>query len=332
MIDVFTIGALCTLMAFFGTYVLTRKWISVAKNIKLVGKDMNKYEKPLVSEGGGVAVALTIIVSILFYIFFKTFLIGNETNLIEIFAVLVTVIIAGFVGFLDDMLGWLKGLRQKTKVLLTLAIALPLVVINAGQSTMALPLIGLVNFGIFYPLLIVPLAIICATNGYNMLAGYNGLEASMGVIIISTLSYVSFLNGYFWLTMIGLIAVSSLLAFLVFNWYPSKIFPGDSLTYTLGALIAAMAILGNMQTIGLILFIPYMCDFILTSRTKMQAEAFAKVNKDNSLELPYDKFYDSTHVAIAVLKKIKRKVYEKDVVICILGLEALLALVCVFLI
>ncbi|MCD6476994.1 MAG: glycosyl transferase family 4 [Candidatus Aenigmarchaeota archaeon] len=323
------IAIVCILFAFFGTLFLIKKWIFVAKNINLVGKDMNKYNKPSVAEGGGIVIMIAVVFSIMLYIFFKTFLLGNETNMINIFSVLLTIMLAGFIGFMDDVLGWLKGIRQKTKVLLTVSIAFPLVIVNAGHSIINIPILGLVDFGILYPLLIIPIGIIGAANGYNMLAGYNGLEAGLGVIIVGTLTCISFLNGYLWLTMIGMIAVSSLIAFLLFNWYPAKIFPGDSLTYMIGALIAAMAIMGNMQTIAVVLFIPFICDLILTSRSKFKAVAFAKVNKDNSLTLPYKKIYDLTHLVIFLLSKVKKKVYEQDVVITIIGFEFLLTIISV---
>ncbi len=311
------IVAICLFASFIFTFFSTKIWIFVAKNIKLQGKDMNKFDKPKVSEAGGISPVMSIAVSLMLYVFFKIYLLGSETNLIPIFAIIIGLVMASFIGLLDDVLGWLKGIRQKTKVMMSLSLAIPLVIVNAGQSLVNIPFVGPIEFGLIYPLLIIPLGVVFASNGYNMLAGYNGLEAGLGVIIISTLSYVAYLGGLFWLTMVGGITVAALLAFLVFNWYPSKVFPGDSLTYAIGFLIAAMAIFGNMETIAVVLFVPFMVDFILTSRSNMQAEAFGKVNKDNSLNLPYDKFYDSTHVAIWLIEKIKGKVYEREVVLAI---------------
>jgi len=43
----------------------------------------------------------------------------------------------------------------------------------------ALKTTGAVDWGIFYPLAIIPIGIVGAANAYNMLAGYNGLEAGM---------------------------------------------------------------------------------------------------------------------------------------------------------
>ncbi|MGB4698853.1 MAG: hypothetical protein WBH08_13530, partial [Methanothrix sp.] len=140
------------------------------------------------------------------------------------------------------------------------------------------------------------------------------LEAGMGVIILLVLGYVGLQNGKSDSSVLALVMVGALLAFLYFNWYPAKVFPGDTLTYSVGALVACVAILGDMEKIAVFLFIPYAIDFILPMRKGLNVEAFAKVNDDGSLEQPYDKIYDTAHLAIAVLRNIKRKVYERDVV------------------
>jgi len=84
-------------------------------------------------------------------------------------------------------------------------------------------------------------------------------------------------------------------------------------------------IFGNMEKIALVLFIPYFMDFLLPLRQGLKVEAFGKTSPDGSLEMPYDGIYDMAHLAIFVLKKIKRKVYERDVVVFILLIEVFLA-------
>ncbi len=316
-------------ISFIVTLILTPHWIKAAKRVGLVGRDMNKYDKPEVAEMGGIAVIAGFLAGVFYYIGLSTFYFKQNGFIVYIFAAISSILIISIIGIIDDVLGWKIGLRQWQKPLLTLAAALPMAAINAGKSTMILPFIGAVDFGILYPLLIVPIGIAGASNGFNMLAGYNGLEAGMGIIIITALSYVAYLNGYSWVSVLGMCMVFSLLAFLRYNWYPAKVFPGDTLTYSVGALIACLAILGNMEKIAVLLFLPYYIDFLLPLRKKMKVEAFAKVNRDNSLELPYDKLYDLTHLVIYILKKIKKKVYEKDVVVSILVAEAIIALLVV---
>ncbi len=110
--------------------------------------------------------------------------------------------------------------------------------------------------------------------------------------------------------------VGSLFAFYLFNKHPAKVFPGDILTYSVGALIAIIAILGNIEKIAIFFFIPYIIEVILKSRGKLKKHSFGKLNIDGSLELPYKKIYGLEHLSILILKKIKpsKKVYEKEVV------------------
>jgi len=58
-----------------------------------------------------------------------------------------------------------------------------------------------------------------------------------------------------------------------------------------------------------------------------KAEAFSKVNEDGSLEMPGKGIYHLTHLAIAVLKRVKQKVYERDVVLFVCGIEATISVI-----
>jgi len=328
------LAGLILLFSFVLTLFLTEKWIRSAKAAKLVGKDMNKPDYPSIPRSGGLIVAIVICFSLLIYIFLKTFsLVGSpSSNVVEAFAISATVLLAGFIGFIDDVLGWKEGLSQLQKVLLTVPIALPLTVLNVDQTVMVLPFLGSVDLGLLYPLLVVPLGVIGATNGFNLLAGYNGLEAGMGLVIFATFGFTGLIvPGRMWIALIAFIVYACLLAFLAFNWYPAKVFPGNSFTYAIGALIATLAILGNMERIALWLFIPYFLEILLYFRARVidkmgDVQAFAKPNEDGSLELPYKHVYDTTHLAIWVLKKVKGKVYERDVVLFLIAVQALIAI------
>lgn len=326
------IAGIILLVSFFGTVFLTKKWIKSAKAAKLEGKDMNKPDKPLIPRSGGLIVAIVVCFSVLIYVFLKTFsMLGTpQTNVVEAFAITSTILLAGFIGFVDDILGWKTGLSQLQKIFLTIPIALPLTVLNVNTTIMTIPFLGQVDFGLLYPLLIVPLGIIGATNGFNLLAGYNGLEASMGLVIFATFGVTSIIVGRLWIALVCMIVYASLLGFLAFNWHPAKVFPGNSFSYAIGALIGTLAILGSMERIAVWLFMLYILEILLYMRARLidkagDVQAFAKVNEDGSLELPYEHIYDTTHLAIWVLKKLKTKVYEKDVVLFIVAVQSVIA-------
>jgi UDP-N-acetylglucosamine--dolichyl-phosphate N-acetylglucosaminephosphotransferase len=314
-------------LSFVVTLFLASRWIPVARKTGLVGKDMNKPAQPEVAEMGGVAVMGGVLGGLLFYIALNTFVLDQVDFNLTLFATMSTILIITFVGIIDDFLGWKMGLSQLQKPLLTIPAALPMMVINAGHSSIALPLVGDVNLGILYPLLLVPIGIVGASNGFNILAGFNGLEAGMGAVILGAISLVAYLTGSSYVAMVGAIGVAALLAFLMFNWYPAKIFPGNALTYMVGALIGCVTILANVEKLALVLFIPYFLDFVLKARSRMKAETFAKVSSDGSMSKPYEKIYSITHLSVVVLSRVKRKVYERDVVILLIAVEAVLAVI-----
>jgi len=308
------ISILHIIIAFFVCFWLTKKWINVARARGFVGKDMNKKEKPLVAEAGGIAVIISIIFSLFLYIFFKTFVLKTETHIIEVLAFIITLLLACFIGFIDDILGWKKGISGWKKILMTIPIAIPLAVINAGHSTMHIPFIGTIDFGLVYPIILVPLAIIGTTNGYNLLAGYNGLEAGLGIIIFTAFFIAFFITQQPWLMLITAIILATLIAFFIYNKYPAKVFPGNCFTFSIGSTIGVFAILGNVERFALILFFPFIIEGILKARSNFKAENFAK-QSEKGLTKPYKKIYSLTHATLALLNKIKKKTTEQDVVI-----------------
>jgi len=317
------IGLSIVLASFFVTFALTRIWIEVANRTGLVGKNMHDPKKRLVPEGGGIAVVMGATFAILAYIFVKTFVFRAEANL-ETFALLTTFLMAGFIGFVDDMLGWKVGLKQLHKIFLTVPISFPLIVISAGNSAISLPFAGRVDFGILFPLVILPLALTFVSNNFNMLGGLNGLEAGMGALITGVLGLVAFVKGQLWLTTLAFAIAAALLAFLFFNKYPAKIFPGNSLTYPVGASIAGIAILGQFESIAAAMFSIYIAEFAIKARRRFKSECFLVVRPDKSLAAPKEAG-SLTHVVGKGLSKILKKVYEQDIVATFWAAQAALS-------
>ena len=300
-------------------------WIRACKRIGLTWEDMNKFSKPRVAASGGVIVMMAFVLGVLSYIALKTFLFGGQSKALEIFALLSVVLILGIVALVDDMLGWKKGgLPMRVRLMLAVAASIPLVVINAGTHFMNLPFIGLVDFGILYPLFLIPLAIVGCSTTFNFLAGYNGLEAGQGILILSFLSFVAYVTGSAWLGIVGLCMVGALVGFWFFNKVPAAVFPGDVLTYGVGALIAGMAILGNFERIAFVVFIPYVLEVILKVRGGVRVHSFGKPRKDGTLGMFYDKVYGLGNLSIKLLG---RRATERRVVYLIHVLQILFILI-----
>jgi len=316
------------LISFLLTVFMLPKWIQKCRKVGLLWEDMNKFGHPKnVVSSGGIIVIMAFVLGVLFYIALKTFLFGGTIEALKIFALLSVILIVGIIGLTDDLLGWKhQGLSAKLRLALAFTASIPLVVINAGTHTMNLPIIGAVNFGIIYPLLLIPLGIAGVTTSYNFLAGFNGLEAGQGILIVGFLSYVAYFTGSPWLALIGLCMVAALIGFYFFNKFPAKVFPGDSLTYSVGALIAGMAILGNFEKIALVVFIPYLLEIILKARGGLKKHSFGIPDKDGNLKMPYKKIYGLEHLAIKLLNKFDRAT-EKKVVYLIYAFQIVFLLI-----
>lgn len=314
------------IISFIISLYLTKLWIRAAKKFGLTGKDMNKICGEQIAEEGGIAVLFGTVAGIFTYIFFKTFYLNTESHLTIILAVISSLLFAGFLGFIDGILGWKKGLKQWQKPFLTLPAAIPLMVLAAGHSTMILPFIGRTDVGILYPLFFIPIGIMGAANGFNMLAGMNGLESGMGAIILSTVGIAAFLTNAPWVSLIAFSAVAALFAFFIFNRFPARVFPGDALTYSIGALIAITVILGDMERIGLFLFTPYFIELALKARFKFKAESFGIPQPDGTLKVP-EKIGSLTHVYAKVFKTEKATVRAILATQICIGVIALISMI-----
>lgn len=327
-----------SILAFVITFLSTPILIKFFRNVGIVGLDLHKKDKPRLPTSGGIAVATGVLAGLLSYVGIQTFIYGLQQQAIYFLAVISSVLIVTFVGLLDDLNVTKRkvkikgrediriGLPQWIKPLLTLPAAIPLMVIMAGHSKMVIPFIGDVDFGILYPLILIPIGVVGASNAVNLLGGFNGVEAGMGIVYMFSLGIYALIHQNL-AAVIFLTSFASLLGFVYYNWYPAKILPGDSLTYLLGSLVASGVIIGNMERAGIIVLIPFIVEFFLKARAQFKASSLGRLRKDGRLEPPYGrKIYSLTHLVMNI-KKLK----EKDVTLILILIEGLFS-VLIFLI
>ena len=320
----------CFLISFFTVLFAVPLWIKKAKINDIVGRDIHKPDGRKIAEMGGVTVIVGFMFGILSYLAITTYYTFIESNHLITLGILCTLLITTIIGIMDDMLGWKIGLRQYQKPLLTIVAAIPIAILFKDVSSLNIPFIGVINFGFLYSILIIPAVILISTNAFNMLAGYNGLEAGMGVIMLGALGILALANGQYWAGVISFIMVFALLAFLSYNHYPAQIFPGDSLTYSVGALIGIIAVVSSQIRVVFILFIPYLFEFVLKLRGKFQKQSFSKVNTDGGLYIDgFKEIFGLEHLAVYLLSKFKKKVIEPNVVWSLWLMEIVFVLIAV---
>jgi len=218
-------------------------------------------------------------------IFLIAFLIPIALTLIFEDLSIVYVVLAtfgfGIIGFLDDYLKVIKkhneGLKAKQKFGLQfiLGIAFALFAMKWGTETYIPFISETVDLGwLFFPL--VTIMFVAIDNAVNLTDGLDGLSSTVTLVV----SIFFFIMGYKQkneMVMVMAAAMSGgLLAYLKFNWYPAKVFMGDTGSLALGGYVGAMAILLKMP-----LFIPIfgLIYFIETLSVMIQVGVYKKTKK-----------------------------------------------------
>jgi len=243
------------IVGFVVSLAVARMLIPELARIGMTGADENKAGGPRVPEMGGLAILAGFGVAALAAVFYSTFIDGSADAVI-ILSVLAAVLIVGVVGVADDLF----GLPQKTKALLPALAAVPLIAMRVGFTSMNVPFFGMVDFGLVYVFVFVPLAVAACSNLTNMVAGFNGLEAGLGAMALVVLGVLVQSPEA---QAIAFSMAGALAGFCVLNAYPARVFPGDVGTLPIGTAIAAVVILGNIEAAGVMVMALYMVDFVL---------------------------------------------------------------------
>ncbi len=239
VVEIINLGFLFIII-FLITYFVIPFVIKFTRSKGWIGIDIHKVEKPEVAESGGIG----IVIGLCFALVFMLILFPSLTN--ELLVILLTIIIAGVIGLIDDR----KKLSSVKKIILTIITGGPIFILNfinfIDVDSPTIPILGMLRLNFIYPL-VLPVIIAVTTNTVNMLEGYNG-EGS-GTCLIAVI--FMFISGLIWNSAQAVIYsvpfIAILLAFFLYNKYPAKVFPGDVGTITIGAMIGCIAIFGSIE-------------------------------------------------------------------------------------
>jgi UDP-N-acetylmuramyl pentapeptide phosphotransferase/UDP-N-acetylglucosamine-1-phosphate transferase len=208
--------------------------------------DYHKPGKPLVPSSYGILYAL---ISVCYW-YVLSFIGIKEA---EALALATSVLFGSTMGLFDDM----ANLRWRYKAILPIFTALPYMVLKPSDRTaINLLLVGVVDFGSLFFLLLVPLMVTIVTNTYNQLGGLNGLETLPGLIILVGLSLIS---GEYVLTVIPIIC----LIYLGYLSVTGTAFIGNVGSFSIGLTLAVYAILANIKLFLIISLAPHLMNSIL---------------------------------------------------------------------
>ena len=302
------------LVALATTFLIIPWMIPRLKARGVVGKDLNKPGAPDVAEMGGIPVVIGFFAGVSVMLALSA-LSGDQADLLN--ACLMAILGAAFVGMMDDLF----DLRQRQKAILPFVFALPLGA--TLDPKMSIPFLGELDFKIFM-IPIAALAVTCAANAANMLEGFNGLGTGLGIIMTSTLILLCLVHQRFEAMYVLIPMLAALVAFLWFNKYPAKIFPGDTMMLFMGATLAAAGLLSQLQLQTIFMFIPMIVEFGLKLRGHFEAENYASRSINGYLEYR-GRIESLTHVFMR-----RFKLTEKSLVELIWALEATFCAIVVF--
>ena len=316
------------------SYLLIPYFIRYMHAAGIVGRDIMKRDKPEVADMGGPGVVSGFLMGVFFYVGLNILYPPRVSGTVYILASLCTILIITLIGIFDTLTALMKrregaeGFEQYKRIgiprwlyfLLPLPAAVPLMAVNAGVSHMTLPFMGRVELGLLYPLVLVPLAVLCCSNATNFLAGFNGLEAGMGLVLHVSLGAYAYSTGHHNAAMLAFCFAGSLLAFLRYNWYPARVFPGD-LNYTIGAVVACATVLGNMEKFAILCFTPYIAEALLKAWSRFEAESYGVLQPDGTVKPRGGEMRGLTHLVMSL-----GDFSERQVTLILVGLEVAVCL------
>ncbi len=207
--------------------------------------DQHKVGRPLIPNGLGVFYVLFTTV----YLFLVYFLQQSSQPVSAAFTLAACVLFGGFMGMMDD---WID-LKWRYKAFMPLIAALPLIYyaqVEHARTSISIPFMGTIDFGIVYFYVIIPLIVMIVTNTVNQLGGLNGLESICPAIVIFGL--MAFSTNY--VLMVGPLIFWLVLAALNFS---GKIFVGNTGSFAIGLTIASFAVISDLKVNLLVSILPF---------------------------------------------------------------------------
>ena len=210
--------------------------------------------------GGLIFIISTFIVTMLYSAFYVKSFKNDAVILLFIFLAF------GFIGFLDDYLKIKRkknlGLKAYQKMVLLTLVTLIIYFFSRNSFGMYLyvPIFDInINLSYFYlPFLFIYFTGV--TNAVNLTDGLDGLATTITIIVLIFLFLVSFIYGKYDVGIFSFILIGSLLAFLIFNINPAKVFMGDTGSLALGGAVAGIGFLLGVELILVLAGIIYVIE------------------------------------------------------------------------
>ncbi len=220
---------------------------------------------------GGLAFIVSTVVSFLFF-GFKFYKEGETLASVQGPSVAMTVLIFSvlfsMIGFADDMTkirrkhndGLTPGQKVAFQGILCVGFLLYMGIRNGFSTSLLIPVFGVVwNFSILYYIIAI-LLIVGFVNAVNLTDGVDGLCTTVTLPVAAFFCVTGALMKLTDVSILSACLLGSCVAYLVYNWYPSKIMMGDTGSFFLGSMVVGLSFALDMPLVILLVGIVYFCE------------------------------------------------------------------------
>ncbi len=266
------IYAAVAVAVFVLTAVSLRFLIPALRSMKMgqkildIGPRWHKSKEGTPTMGGiSFAAAVVLVLAITLLILYFS---GESLNALPLVLTLLLALGNGIIGVIDDLTKFRKqqneGLTASQKFALQLAMAGAFIALlqlyGKIDTSLEIPFVGVsLELGWFYYIF----ALIFITgiiNSVNLTDGIDGLASLVTLVVALFLSVIAFVSYGLELAMLGAAMVGATLGFLVYNFYPARVFMGDTGSLFLGGLVAGAAFMIDSPLIIALVGVVYICE------------------------------------------------------------------------
>lgn len=271
--------ALVFIYSLFATFVAAEYLYRKFRKKGFTVVDMYKKEKPSITNLGGVAALVGVMIAIvLAQILVKEF---STADLLIFYFI---VIISASFGLIDDLI----SINNMLKIIAPYFMALPIALLVSDVRIGPWP----IGVGVLFVYFIAPIYVLVVTNLVNTHSGYNGLASGLSWIIMLTLAIRTVLVGQIEQLFLLLPVFGALSVLIFFDKYPAKTIWGNVGSMMMGSAIGAYLIVTNAEIFGIIILFPHIIDFLLylygtfIKKEKFEKVKFGKLRADGTIIAP----------------------------------------------
>jgi len=291
--------ALLTVFVFGFTYLLVPLNIKLALKLKLVDEPSERgIHEAAVPVGGGLSFAL---VSIIFQFLISLYFTDYTTR---IFGLIIAGTLIVILGILDDERKFTANYKLIFQILIVIFIYFTGFKIDILTNPFGKPiLLGYFSF----PVTLIWFLLII--NAFNLIDGIDGLATGIAIIVSAVLFAVGLKHNNLLVSYLSLILIGSCSAFLKFNFYPARIFMGDTGSMFLGLNLAAISVIGSGEFKGIttmtliipiiVLVIPISDTLLTVLRRIRNKKHIFKADKEHLHHKMMDQGFSQKTIALA---------------------------------